>query len=85
VDFQIKFFGVYINYFKRTEINKSKVLHLRNNKYINKILFAGDKVLVANTEGHLRNNITKLNTIPKLYDRKISTKKLKLCQWKGNV
>jgi hypothetical protein len=45
------------------------------NKYINKILFTGDKVLLADTEGHLQENITKVNKISKLYDRKISTNK----------
>jgi hypothetical protein len=53
------------------------------NKYINEILFSGDKVLLADTEGHLQENITKLNKIPKLYDRRISANKTEVISLEG--
>jgi hypothetical protein len=36
-----------------------KSLQQRNNKYMNKILFADTQILPVNTEDHLQENITK--------------------------
>jgi hypothetical protein len=48
------------------EINKSENLHLRNSTYITIILSVGDELLLADTEDHLQQNVTKLNKIIKL-------------------
>jgi hypothetical protein len=66
-------------------LTNPKSIHLGNNKYINTILFADDQVLLAETEDHLQENVTKLNKILKLYNMRISTKKLRQWQWKEST
>jgi hypothetical protein len=47
------------------------------------ILFADDQVLLAETEDHLQENVTKLNKILKLYNMIIPTNKTKTMAMEG--
>jgi hypothetical protein len=54
-------FDIHINkVLEEWKLTNPKSIHLGNNKYINTILFADDQVLLAETEDHLQENVTKL-------------------------
>jgi hypothetical protein len=75
---------IYINkVLEEWKLTNPKSIHLGNNKYINTILFADDQVLLAETEDHLQENVTKLNKILKLYYMRISNNKTKAGAMEG--
>jgi hypothetical protein len=77
-------FDIYINkVLEEWKLTNPKIIHLGNNKYINTILFADDQVLLAETEDHLQENVTKLNKILKLYNMRISANKTKAMTMEG--
>jgi hypothetical protein len=77
-------FDIYINKVSEEwKLTKPKSIHLGNNKYINTILFTDDQVLLAETEDHLQENVTKLNKILKLHNMRISTNKTKAMAMEG--
>jgi hypothetical protein len=77
-------FDIYINkVLEEWKLTNPKSIHLGNNKYIHTILFADNQVLLAETEDHLQENVTKLNKILKLYNMRISTNKTKAMAMEG--
>jgi hypothetical protein len=68
---------IYINkVLEEWKLTNPKSIHLGNNKYLHTILFADVQVLLAETEDHLHENVTKLNKILKLYNIRISANKI---------